>query len=264
MKFADLVKYAHVFALDLKNIHWHAVGERFDTIHNIAEELYKEALAEVDDFAEMAISSGEVVESLNSLDELDDWTPALDTSYDWDKFVSYLSTNGLKYLELLQSVETENDGYKSLLDNYIAFWSKEINYKNSNRAISLPENDSNEETSVEVVSNDESEYNDDAFIGFDNSNYSEIYNNDVEFDDSDSDFSDMSKAFDIDDTNDASSWEDMIEENGDLFKGELLDISNMENEETEEDNSELSPMSNDMIVTGGEPVKHDKFDFDNL
>lgn len=253
--FSDLVKYAYLFANDLKNIYWHAIGDKFDIIRNISNELYKEASAEIDDFAEIAISINEVVESFNKLNNLEDWHSATDTAYDWDKFVSFLSTSGLRYLEILQDVETDNSGYKSLLDSYVAFWSKEINYKNSNRAIENPKEDT-----IPIKSEEESKIKDnsDAFIGIDNSDYSDIYLEKDEDNSEDSeDFADMTKVYDNNDKTDESTWEDMVLENGDLINDVLPkdeDINNKAESEDKKSKSNLTQISNDMIISSGEEV----------
>lgn len=250
MKLNDMVKIANSFANDLKLVHWHATGEKFDTIHSVANELYEEVLEELDDFAEMAISEGLVVESLNA--PCEDWEAATDTSYDWDKFVSFLATSGQKYLDGLNALETENKGHQSKIDEYINFWSKEISYKNSNRAIEEPKV---ENTTVEVVdSEEESNMNDDAFIGMDSTSYADAYDTEVE-ETEDLDLDNVSDLFNPD--NKFTAYQDIVNELGNPLVDETLDVPE---DFEDEDEANLSPMSNDMVFTSGEPVESDSFD----
>lgn len=133
---AKAAMFAHLFANDLKHMHWHASGTEFDKIHTITEELYEEALAEADEIAEIAIASGEKmgnisdVKSFIETGESGEWEVVSEDAITWPAFVDYLKDRGEKYIDALKDIEDED----SVIADYIHFWNKEINYKNAARA----------------------------------------------------------------------------------------------------------------------------------
>ncbi len=137
---AHAALFANLFANDLKHMHWHAAGTEFDKIHIITEELYKEAMAEVDDLAEIAMSAGEKMANpsdLKSFVETGDsgeWEVVTEEAITWPVFVELLAKQGEKYLDALNDIKDES----STIDDYIHFWEKEINYKNAARSIADP------------------------------------------------------------------------------------------------------------------------------
>lgn len=52
-----------VFTNDMKHIHTHAVGNKFDRIHAIANEYYEKASEESDTFVELALELDEKVQN---------------------------------------------------------------------------------------------------------------------------------------------------------------------------------------------------------
>lgn len=137
---AHAALFANLFANDLKHMHWHAAGTEFDKIHTITEELYEEAMAEVDDLAEIAMSAGEKMANpsdLKSFVETGDsgeWEVVTEEAVTWPVFVELLAKQGEKYLDALNDIKDES----STIDDYIHFWEKEINYKNTARSIAEP------------------------------------------------------------------------------------------------------------------------------
>lgn len=134
---AKAALYANLFANDLKFMHWHASGTEFDKIHTITEQLYDEAMAEVDDLAEIAMGAGEKmanVSDIKSFVETGDsgeWEVVNEEAITWPLFVELLKDRGEKYLDALKDIQDEDPA----IDDYIHFWNKEINYKNAARAI---------------------------------------------------------------------------------------------------------------------------------
>lgn len=133
---AKAAMFAHLFANDLKHMHWHASGTEFDKIHSITEELYEEALAEADEIAEIAIASGEKmgnisdVKSFIEIGESGEWEVVSEDAIIWPAFVDYLKDRGEKFIDALNDIKNED----SVIEDYIHFWNKEINYKNAARA----------------------------------------------------------------------------------------------------------------------------------
>lgn len=133
---AKAAMFAHLFANDLKHMHWHASGTEFDKIHSITEELYEEALAEADEIAEIAIASGEKMGNISDIksfietDESGEWEVVSEDAITWPAFVDYLKDRGEKFIDALNDIKNED----SVIEDYIHFWNKEINYKNAARA----------------------------------------------------------------------------------------------------------------------------------
>jgi DNA-binding ferritin-like protein len=133
---AKAAMFANLFANDLKHMHWHASGTEFDKIHSITEELYEEALAEADEIAEIAIAAGEKmgnisdVKSFIETGESGEWEVVSEDAITWPTFVDYLKDRGEKYIDALNDIKDED----SVIEDYIHFWNKEINYKNAARA----------------------------------------------------------------------------------------------------------------------------------
>lgn len=133
---AKAAMFAHLFANDLKHMHWHASGTEFDKIHSITEELYEEALAEADEIAEIAIASGEKMGNISDIKsfietgESGEWEVVSEDAITWPAFVDYLKDRGEKFIDALNDIKNED----SVIEDYIHFWNKEINYKNAARA----------------------------------------------------------------------------------------------------------------------------------
>lgn len=133
---AKAAMFANLFANDLKHMHWHASGTEFDKIHSITEELYEEALAEADEIAEIAIAAGEKMGNISDIKsfietgESGEWEVVSEDAITWPAFVDYLKDRGEKYIDALNDIKDED----SVIEDYIHFWNKEINYKNAARA----------------------------------------------------------------------------------------------------------------------------------
>ena len=130
---AKAAMFANLFANDLKHMHWHASGTEFDKIHSITEELYEEALAEADEIAEIAIAAGEKmgnisdVKSFIETGESGEWEVVSEDAITWPAFVDYLKDRGEKYIDALNDIKDED----SVIEDYIHFCNKEINYNNA-------------------------------------------------------------------------------------------------------------------------------------
>jgi DNA-binding ferritin-like protein len=134
INFSDMTKVACLMANDLKHIHLHAVGDKFDAIHSICGELYDEASSEMDWFAERALALGMEVSNFSDVKaNVPTWKPVEDKAINWKNFVDSLDEIGSVYIEMLKNIEVSNTGDQSVIDGYIDIWDKEIEYKNSCR-----------------------------------------------------------------------------------------------------------------------------------
>ena len=126
-----------MFANDLLFLHHHAVGEKFDTIHAVTEELYKKAIEHLDSLSEQAIIWKEYVGNYNFLsDSLLEFYghPCETEKIDWLMFVNTLDDKGNTIVDALRSItEKYTSDVKSLIDEMVIFWNKEISYKNAAR-----------------------------------------------------------------------------------------------------------------------------------
>lgn len=133
----DLAGLMSIFANDLLFLHHHAVGEKFDTIHSITESLYKKAIEHIDTLSEQAIIWKEKVGNFNvpeeSLKEIYG-EPCQEEKIDWLMMINVLDDKGNIIIEALHNLADKyTSDVKSLIDEIILYWNKEINYKNAAR-----------------------------------------------------------------------------------------------------------------------------------
>lgn len=132
-QYERLYYQAVAFANDMKHIHTHAIGNKFDRLHAIAAEYYEKASSESDDFVELALEYGEKVENPSLAAEKLDYEVANEDYYGWDEGISDIRIRMAAYIasleELRQSGEIPTD-VESKLDDIIRYWKKENNYKN--------------------------------------------------------------------------------------------------------------------------------------
>lgn len=140
---AKAAMYAHLLANDLKHIHIHAVGTEFDRIHLITQELYDELLTEADELSEIAVSENEKIPNMSDVKSYVDceseWKPMSEEEVDWPTFTDALNYKGRIYLDALKDISSENS--QTVIDDYIHFWSKEIDFKNQARLLDPMESD---------------------------------------------------------------------------------------------------------------------------
>lgn len=130
------VVIANLFANDLKMMHVHAIGNDFDKIHFITEQLYNELIDEIDELSEIAVSNRERVPNATELKSYVDtdsgeWDVFTDEVVTWPRFIDLLNDKGSIYLDALNDAKDAS----SVIEDYIHFWEKEVNYKNAARAI---------------------------------------------------------------------------------------------------------------------------------
>lgn len=165
MELSDLTYYAYLLKNDMHHIHLHCGGPDFDKIHSLTQELYEELDKEIDDLAEMAISEGCSVESFSNVKSFIDesqWEPENENLYDWTAFVNALNDKGGKYLDALSETTPSVNVHRSILDEFEAFWQKEINFKNSSRLLNTDNAPNYVDAEVELADDEFTPDDDDA------------------------------------------------------------------------------------------------------
>lgn len=132
---AQLANIMTLFQNDLLYMHHHAVGNDFDKVHSITQELYEKAGEQVDVLAEMALRLGEQVGNLA------DAQAAVGAVYDIitegdvdiDRMEAELNRKGSIILGALKRCRQYGSEVMSKLDELIYDWATEIEYKNEAR-----------------------------------------------------------------------------------------------------------------------------------
>lgn len=131
---SELAALMNLFKNDLLFLHHHAKGDKFDTIHEVTDKLYHKASEDLDTLAELALRWNEEVGNFSDAAGNILYEPCRDSHVSWNVFVATLANKGDIILNALQFV---NKSYPSdvlsVIDDMVAFWDKEINYKNAAR-----------------------------------------------------------------------------------------------------------------------------------
>lgn len=132
-----LLKIAYLTAVatsaNFQWIHWNAQGTKFDRIHSMAEEYYKMMVEEVDFLAELNLQHGQTV--MNPLSVGED-AALIVAGYEYEGSIEALKFIVEKYLTALKALSeslADFRGDQSKLDDMIAYWDKELNYKLARR-----------------------------------------------------------------------------------------------------------------------------------
>ena len=138
-----------MFANDLKYMHLNAVGDDFDKIHDIAENLYDKAAEDADTFAELAIRNHLAVFNFNDAQDIipeEIYKPIHNAeNYNMELFKSELSAKGFSVIGELRNIKGYTSEVQSKVDEILDFWSKEIEYKNEARKDDIVKTSSTEE-----------------------------------------------------------------------------------------------------------------------
>ena len=120
----------------MKHIHFHAVGNKFDRLHSIANEYYEKSNADSDLFGEWAMEYGEEIQNPSDAAKLLDVIVENDNQYNWENGIKAISDWIQQYIEEMTTVRKSkyaSDDIKSELDTIIRYWKKENDYKNEAR-----------------------------------------------------------------------------------------------------------------------------------
>lgn len=134
---ANLYYIAVVVANDMKHVHTHAKGHRFDRIHSICNEYYERASEDADTLVELAIEYDEPVQNGSLAASILNYRPTNQTEYDWDGAMNIVHTVLDYYIKALEEALGTSVGLdpdvENLLQEYLRYWKKENNYKNKAR-----------------------------------------------------------------------------------------------------------------------------------
>ena len=133
--FEHLYYVSVVFVNTMKHIHFHAVGNKFDRLHSIANEYYEKANDESDLFGEWALEYNEEIRNPSNAASLLKVNTEDEDTYNWEEGIMTISSWISFYIAELEKVRNDNtsDDIKSELDSIIRYWKKENNYKNKTR-----------------------------------------------------------------------------------------------------------------------------------
>lgn len=134
--FERLYYFSVVFTNTMKHIHFHAVGNKFDRLHSIANEYYEKSNEDSDLFGEWAMEHGEEIQNPSDAAKLLDAIVENDNQYNWENGIKAISDWIQQYIEEMTTVRKSkyaSDDIKSELDTIIRYWKKENDYKNEAR-----------------------------------------------------------------------------------------------------------------------------------
>ena len=120
----------------MKHIHFHAVGNKFDRLHSIANEYYEKSNEDSDLFGEWAMEYGDEIQNPSDAAKLLDAIVENDNQYNWENGIKAISDWIQQYIEEMSTVRKSkyaSDDVKSELDTIIRYWKKENDYKNEAR-----------------------------------------------------------------------------------------------------------------------------------
>lgn len=122
-------------ANDMKHIHTHIKGRKFDMIHNICNEYYEKASKDADDLVELAIEYDESVMNASYAAELIKYNPANLKAFNYEEAINTVYNSISYYVEELENALATNldSDVENLIQEYLRYWKKENNYKNKAR-----------------------------------------------------------------------------------------------------------------------------------
>lgn len=132
---AMLCYTATALANDMKHVHFHAIGPKFDRIHSICQEYYDKAAADADELGELAMEYDQPVQNLSYAAEEIGYTPTNRQNYSWEEAMNIVHAGIDYYIEQLEKVLATplDSDVENLLQEYLRYWKKENNYKNRAR-----------------------------------------------------------------------------------------------------------------------------------
>lgn len=133
--FEHLYYVSVVFVNTMKHIHFHAIGNKFDRLHSIANEYYEKANDDSDLFGEWALEYGEQIQNPSKAASLLRVNTENKDTYNWEEGISTIANWISYYIAELERLRNDNtsDDVKSELDAIIRYWKKENGYKNKMR-----------------------------------------------------------------------------------------------------------------------------------
>ena len=132
-KLAKVAYACCVVANNMKHVHLHIAGKKFDNIHSLAEKYYNDIGYWVDSYAELALEdkSGKVDNLSNSAQHVAEINLETEDKYDYESACTAISSNLRQLIEILkncrESASSRSD-IESKIDDNLGYLNKELNY----------------------------------------------------------------------------------------------------------------------------------------
>ena len=132
-KLAKVAYACCVVANNMKHVHLHIAGKKFDNIHSLAEKYYNDIGYWVDSYAELALEdkSGKVDNLSNSAQHVAEINIETEDKYDYESACTVISSNLRQLIEILkncrESASSRSD-IESKIDDNLGYLNKELNY----------------------------------------------------------------------------------------------------------------------------------------
>lgn len=132
---AMLFYAATALANDMKHVHFHAIGPKFDRIHSICEGYYNKAAEDADLLGELAMEYGQPVQNPSYAADEIGYTPTNQREYGWEGSLDVIRAAIDYYIGKLNDVLATplDSDVENLLQELLRYWKKENNYKNRER-----------------------------------------------------------------------------------------------------------------------------------
>lgn len=132
---AQLANIMTLFQNDLLYMHHHSVGDDFDAVHSITQELYEKAGDHVDRLAELAIRVGEQIGNMSDAQAIAStiYDTITQGDVDIDRMEAELNRKGGIVLGALRRCRKYSSDIMSVIDELIDDWATEVEYKNAAR-----------------------------------------------------------------------------------------------------------------------------------
>lgn len=116
---------------DMKHIHAHAAGRKFDTLHSICQEYYERAAEDADLFLELAIEYRMAVGNANDATAYIKHQSESADRYEWDSAVTAIYERLSAYLSFLNRlvIAPLDADVVNKIQEIQRYWKKECNYK---------------------------------------------------------------------------------------------------------------------------------------
>ena len=132
-KLAKVAYACCVVANNMKHVHLHIAGKKFDNIHSLSEKYYNDIGYWVDSYAELALEdkSGKVDNLSNSAQHVAEINIETEDKYDYESACIVISSNLRQLIEVLkncrESASSRTD-IESKIDDNLGYLNKELNY----------------------------------------------------------------------------------------------------------------------------------------
>lgn len=126
---------AVVLSNDMKHVHTHAMGRKFDRIHAICNEYYERASEDSDTLVELALEYNQPTQNASLAASLLGYRPTNQREYSWEEAMEIVHASLNYYIEALEEALAQplDSDVENLLQEYLRYWKKESHYKTVRR-----------------------------------------------------------------------------------------------------------------------------------